>query len=66
MRVVRSSSSGRRRRALIIGVKVKETSRLTMTATAAVMPNWIEKAPRDTRHEGDRDKDHDQAEGRRQ
>ena len=27
-------------RALIIGVSVNETSRLTITATAAVMPNW--------------------------
>jgi len=30
----------RNRRALIIGVRVKETSSETNTATAAVMPNW--------------------------
>ena len=28
-----------------MGVSVKDTSRLTMTATAAVMPNWNRKRP---------------------
>ncbi len=35
-RVFRDANS----RALIIGVSVNDTSRLTITATAAVMPNW--------------------------
>jgi hypothetical protein len=29
-----------RRRALMVGVSVKETSRLTRIAAAAVIPNW--------------------------
>ena len=32
-------------RALIIGVSVNETSRLTSIATAAVIPNWYRKRP---------------------
>ena len=35
-----AASSARSRRALIIGVSVKETSSETSTATAAVRPNW--------------------------
>ena len=40
-----SSPLARSNRALIIGVRVKETSKLTSTATAAVRPNWYRKRP---------------------
>ncbi len=39
------SASRRSSRALIIGVSVKLTSRLTMIATAEVMPNWYRNRP---------------------
>jgi len=34
------ATATRNSRALIIGVSVNETSKLTNTATAAVIPNW--------------------------